>query len=130
MDEQVQARALMGRFVGRCPGDRGTMSSTAWRSAAGTVALGLAVVASGPAIAYGVADPTPSPTLGSTHSQAPAPPGSADSSPSDYDNAVWVVVSAGIVVVLVGGGTFFLMRTRRIDLKQRSAPSEREHDRR
>ena len=75
------------------------------------------------------AAPTPSPTLGSTNSPAPNPPGSADSSPSDYDNAVWVVVGAGIVVVLVAGGTWFLIRTRRIDLKQRSAPSEREHHR-
>jgi hypothetical protein len=104
------------------------MSSTVWRSAAGSVALGFAVVASGPAIApaHELAAPTPSPTLGSTNSPAPEPPGSADSSPSDYDNAAWVVVGAGIVVVLVAGGTVFLMRTRRIDLAQRSAPSEEE----
>lgn len=105
------------------------MTRKAWRSAVGTVALGLAVGAPVPVQAYG-ADPSPSPTVGSTSSPAPDPPGSADSSPDDYDNAVWVVVGAGIVVVLVAGGTYFLLRTRRIDLKQRSAPSEREHDRR
>ncbi|MET9268164.1 hypothetical protein [Kribbella sp. NPDC003557] len=96
------------------------------RSAFGTVALGLAVAV--PVQAYG-ADPGPSPTVGSTNSPAADPPGSADSSPDDYDKAVWVVVGAGIVVVLVAGGTFFLLRTRRIDMQQRSAPSEREHHR-
>ncbi|WP_130385334.1 hypothetical protein [Kribbella sp. VKM Ac-2569] len=70
---------------------------------------------------------TPSPTLGSTNSSRPQPPGAADSSPNDYDGAIWVVVGAVIVVALVGGGTFYLTRTRRIDLSQRTTPTEDHH---
>jgi hypothetical protein len=109
------------------------MSSTAWRAAAGTAVLGLAFVASAPAVAqaddaakHGAVAPTPSPTLGSTNSTPPEQPGTADSSPRDYDGAVLVVVAAVIVVAVVGGGTFFLVRTRRIDLSQRNAPAGRD----
>jgi hypothetical protein len=60
-----------------------------------------------------VADPTPSPTLGSTESPNPNPPGAQDADPDDYTGATWIVIGAAVVVVLVAGGSFFLFRNRR-----------------
>lgn len=60
-----------------------------------------------------VADPTPSPTLGSTESPNPNPPGAQDSDPDDYTGATWVVVGVAVVVVLIAGGSFFVFRNRR-----------------
>lgn len=58
------------------------------------------------------ADPTPSPTLGSTASPNPAPPGAQDADPGDYRGATWVVIGAAVVVVLVAGGSFLVFRNR------------------
>jgi hypothetical protein len=104
-------------------GHRKHMTCRAWRIEAAAVLLGLALLVVGPSIASAHEQaPSPSPTLGSTTSPHPNPPGSTDSSPRDYNGAVWVVVGALIVVVIVGGGTLYLMRTGRLDLKQRSSP--------
>ncbi|TDW92261.1 hypothetical protein EV647_4097 [Kribbella sp. VKM Ac-2566] len=118
-------------MMGWGSGHRERMISAAWRLLAGTAVLGLAFVASAPAVAHAqdttvqvAVAPTPSPTLGSTNSSRPQPPGASDSSPSDYDGAIWVVVAVVVVVALVGGGTLYLMRTRRIDLTQRTTPDE------
>jgi hypothetical protein len=101
------------------------MTCRAWRIQAAAVLLGLALLVVGPAIASAhELAPSPSPTLGSTTSTHPNPPGSTDSSPRDYNGAVWVVVGALIVVAIAGGGTLYLMRTGRLDLKQRSSPQD------
>jgi len=94
-------------------------------ASAAVLVLALAPVAAGSASAQ--AAPSPTPTVGSANSPAPAPPGSTDSSPRDYQGAVWVVVGVLIVAALVGGGTMFLIRTRRIDLNPRSTPED-EHE--
>ena len=91
-------------------------------AAAAVLVLVLVPVAAGSASAQ--AAPTPSPTLGSTNSPPPNPPGSANSSPQDYNGAVWAVAAAVIVAVVVVGGTLFLNRTRRIDLRQDSTIEE------
>ncbi|NUR96813.1 MAG: hypothetical protein HOV67_16325 [Kribbellaceae bacterium] len=69
------------------------------------------------------AAPTPSPTLGS-NSPAPNPPGSADSSPQDYKGAVWIVLAVLVVAALVGGGTLYLSRSRRMDMNPRSSTDD------
>lgn len=97
--------------------------SRAWRLLAAAAVL---VLAAGPFTAVSAnaqAAPSPSPTLGS-NSPAPPPPGSSNSSPRDYGGAIWVVVGAVIVVALVGGGTLFLVRTRRLDVSQLSTPED------
>ncbi|GAB2654682.1 hypothetical protein GCM10009743_34000 [Kribbella swartbergensis] len=76
----------------------------------GIVLLVLPVSASA---AQPLADPTPSPTLGSTESPNPNPPGAQDSDPDDYTGAPWVVIGVAVVVVLVAGGTLLVMRSRR-----------------
>lgn len=87
--------------------------------------MGLALVGLGPVIASAYEQaPSPSPTLGSTTSTHPNPPGSKNSSPQDYNGAIWAVVGAVVVVAIVGAGTFYLTRTRRIDLSQRSTPED------
>jgi hypothetical protein len=68
-----------------------------------------------------LADPSPSPTLGSTNSPGPNPPGSSDTDPNDYTGTGWIIGGIAAVVVLVGGGTFYLLRTRRMDMSQLSA---------
>lgn len=60
-----------------------------------------------------VADPTPSPTLGSTESPNPNPPGAQDADPDDYTGATWIVIGAAVIVVLVAGGSYFVFRNRR-----------------
>jgi hypothetical protein len=60
-----------------------------------------------------VADPTPSPTLGSTESPNPNPPGAQDADPDDYTGATWIVIGAAVIVVLVAGGSFVVFRNRR-----------------
>jgi hypothetical protein len=108
-------------------GHRKHMTCRAWRIQAAAVLLGLALLVVGPAIASAhELAPSPSPTLGSTTSPNPNPPGSSDSSPRDYNGAVWVVVGALIVAAIAGGGTLYLMRTGRLDLNQRSS----QHDER
>ncbi|GAA1121581.1 hypothetical protein GCM10009630_19320 [Kribbella jejuensis] len=69
------------------------------------------------------AAPTPSPTLGE-NSPAPNPPGSANGSPQDYKGAVWIVVGVLVVAALIGGGTLYLARTRRIDLSARTSTDD------
>lgn len=105
------------------------MMSRAWRllAAAAVLVLALAPLAAGSASAQAAA-PSPSPTVGSANSPAPAPPGSTDSSPRDYNGAILVVVGVLIVAVLVGGGTLFLNRTRRIDLNPQSTPEDENED--
>ena len=77
------------------------------------IGLVLVVMPAGAALAQPAADPTPSPTLGSTESPNPNPPGAQDADPDDYTGATWVVVGAAVVVVLVAGGSFFVFRNRR-----------------
>jgi len=91
----------------------------AWRSAVTTALLGLALTASAPGIAF---------ASWQAASPSPNPPGSTNSSPHDYNGAIWVVVAVVIVVVIVAGGTLFLVRTRRMDVSQRSKPEDEEHD--
>ncbi|MEU4194211.1 hypothetical protein AB0E69_20115 [Kribbella sp. NPDC026611] len=76
--------------------------------------LGLAWLAAGASPALAVSSPSPN------------PPGSANSSPDDYNGAIWVVVAAVVVAAIVAAGTFYLVRTRRIDLGQVSKPDDEE----
>ncbi|TCO47145.1 hypothetical protein EV646_106385 [Kribbella antiqua] len=78
--------------------------------------LGVALVLM-PAVASAttVADPTPTPTLGSTESPTVNPPGAGDTDPSDYQGATWVVGAIVVVVVLVAAGTVLVVRSRRKD---------------
>lgn len=80
-----------------------------------TVLLGLLlmVMPVSAAAAQPFADPTPSPTLGSTESPNPNPPGAQDADPDDYTGTIWVVIGAAIIVVIVAGGSFVLFRNRR-----------------
>lgn len=94
-----------------------------WRTLAVVAVLGLALLVA-PASAGWAADPTPSPTLGSTNSPAPNPPGAADSDPSDFNGAILVVIGAAIVALVVGGGTLLLNRSRRLDISQKSTPED------
>ncbi|MEV4264264.1 hypothetical protein [Kribbella sp. NPDC049584] len=55
-------------------------------------------------------------TLGSAASPSPQPSGARDASPHDYQGAWLVVIAVVVVAVIVGAGTFYLQRTRRIDL--------------
>lgn len=79
----------------------------------GAVVLGLVLMAMPASAAQPGADPTPSPTLGSTESPNPNPPGAQDADPDDDTGAPWVVIGAGIVVVLVAGGSYFVFRNSR-----------------
>lgn len=62
----------------------------------------------------------PSPTLGSTEPPNPNRAGPADADPNDYTGTIWVVAGMLTFVVLAGAGTFFLLRTHRIDMTQLS----------
>ncbi|WP_433166832.1 hypothetical protein [Kribbella sp. CA-247076] len=84
----------------------------------GAVLLGLALMLM-PAGAQ-AADPSPSPTLGSTASPNANPPGAQDGDANDYRGVTWVVIGAGIVVVLVAGGSYLLFRNR-----SRTPPADR-----
>jgi cytochrome bd-type quinol oxidase subunit 2 len=95
------------------------MMCKGWLSAAATALLGLAFTALAPGIAF---------ASWQAASPSPNPPGSTNSSPQDYNGAIWVVVGVVIVAAIVAGGTFFLIRTRRIDVSQRSTPEDEEHD--
>ncbi|HEY3555903.1 hypothetical protein [Kribbella karoonensis] len=97
-------------------------------AAAALLVIALAPAAAGQANAASsapssTAAPSPTPTLGS-NTPAPNPPGSANSSPRDYKGASWVVGAVLLVAAIVGGGTFYLTRTHRIDLTQLSPPEE------
>ena len=74
------------------------------------VLLGLMVMLA-PAGAW-AADPSPSPTLGSTASPNANPPGAQDADANDYRGSTWVVIGAAIIVVLVAGGSFLVFRNR------------------
>ncbi|TDD17665.1 hypothetical protein E1218_27445 [Kribbella turkmenica] len=76
----------------------------------GAVLLGLALMLA-PTGAQ-AADPSPSPTLGSTASPNANPRGAQDEDPSDYRGATWVVIGVAVVVVLVAGGSFLVFRNR------------------
>jgi hypothetical protein len=77
------------------------------------IGLVLMVMPAGAMAAQPVADPAPSPTLGSTESPNPNPPGAQDPDPDDYTGATWIVAGVGVVVVLVAGGSFLVFRNRR-----------------
>jgi len=64
-----------------------------------------------------VAAPTPTPNAVTTGSPK-------DSDPDDYNKTPWVVIGAGIAALVVGAGTFWLIRTRQIDLTQESPPDD------
>jgi hypothetical protein len=66
----------------------------------------------------------PSPTLGATATPKPNPPGVQDSDPNDYGHAIWVVVAVAVVAVIVGAGTLWLVKSRRVDMN----PLSREDD--
>lgn len=95
-----------------------------WRVVAATavVVLSLGPFAAGSASAQ--VAPSPSPSLGSG-TPAPDPPGSTNASPRDYNGAVWIVAGIAVVIVVIGGGTMLLTRTRRFDLRQLSTPEEK-----
>lgn len=96
-------------------------------------AAALLVIALAPAVAgqanaassapSSTAAPSPTPTLGS-NTPASNPPGSANSSPRDYNGSAWVVGAILVVAAIVGGGTLYLTRTHRLDLTQLSPPDE------
>lgn len=65
----------------------------------------------GPGVVH--ADPSPSPTLGSTESPNPNPPGAQDPDANDYSGATWVVIGAGVAALLIVAGTLFWFRGRR-----------------
>jgi hypothetical protein len=69
---------------------------------------------------------TPSPSLGSTVSPGPSLPGAQDPDPQDYTGTIWVVVAVLVVALLVGGGTLWLVRTRRVDLSPTQRPPEKD----
>ncbi|TCC44285.1 hypothetical protein E0H75_36190 [Kribbella capetownensis] len=50
------------------------------------------------------------------------PLSAGDGDPNDYGGAIWVIVAVAVVAVIVGAGTFYLVRSRRIDLSQGSTP--------
>ena len=56
-----------------------------------------------------------SPSLGSTVS--PPNPNPADSDPSDYSGAVWVVVGVVVAAVLIVSGTWYWFRGRKKEFK-------------
>jgi hypothetical protein len=62
------------------------------------------------------ADPSPSPTLGSTESPPNPPAGDRDSDPADYSGVIWIVLGVAVAAVLIVGGTFYWFRGRRKDL--------------
>ncbi|GAB3933762.1 hypothetical protein GCM10029976_041760 [Kribbella albertanoniae] len=72
----------------------------------------LIIVLSGCFLSAGVAAaaPTPTPTVTAT------PNSPQDADPDDYNQAPWVVIAVGAVAVIIGVGTFWLVRSRRIDL--------------
>jgi hypothetical protein len=118
------SRALYpDRFGDGHRGHRKDMMSRAWRMLAAVALLVFALAPAAVGTASAQAAPSPSPTLGS-NSPAPNPPGSADSSPRDYNGAIWVVAAILVVAVIVGGGTLYLTRTRRMDLSQLSTPED------
>jgi hypothetical protein len=82
----------------------------------GALLLGIALVLM-PAMASGstAADPTPTPTLGSTESPTVNPPGAGDTDPDDYQGSIWVVGAIVVVAVLVAGGTVLVVRSSRKD---------------
>jgi hypothetical protein len=82
-----------------------------------TVLLGLLLMLmpASTSAAQPAVDPTPSPTLGATESPNPNPPGAQDADPDDYTGATWVIGGVVVFVVLVGGMTLLVMRSRRKD---------------
>ena len=77
----------------------------------------LGIVASCCFLSPAAAAPTPTP-----HAAAADSP--KDSDPDDYNKTPWVVIGAGIAAVVIGVGTFWLIRTRQIDLTQESPPDD------
>jgi hypothetical protein len=95
------------------------MMCKAWRSAVTTAVLGFALTGSASGLAF---------ASRRAASPSPNPPGSTNSSPQDYNGAIWVVIAVVVVAAIVAGGTFFLVRTRRMDVSQRSKPEDEDHD--
>jgi hypothetical protein len=56
------------------------------------------------------ADPSPTPTLGSTERPNPNPPGDNDGDASDFSGAVWILPAAFILAGIAG--TVYFLRTR------------------
>ena len=119
------------RFIYAASGHRRNMVGRTWRLLMAVAVVGLllaAPVASASAHtdqAQVHAAPSPSPTLGSTESPPPNPPGSSNASPKDYNGAWLVVVAVLAVAVIVGAGTFYMSRrTRGFDLSQTSEPED------
>lgn len=117
---QAQAGVAAGSSV-RAPA--GVAAGSSVQAQAG-VPVGSSVQAQTFVAAERAADPSPSPTLGSTTSAPANAPGAGDADPQDYNGAIWAVVAAVIVLLLVGGGTFFLIKTRRMDISQRTTPED------
>ena len=92
---------------------RGHRAGVRWKGLLCALFFGVALVLM-PTVAS-AADPTPTPTLGSTESPTVNPPGSGDTDPSDYNGATWVVGAIVAVAVLVAGGTALVVRSRRKD---------------
>ncbi|GAA1699187.1 hypothetical protein GCM10009745_52150 [Kribbella yunnanensis] len=89
------------------------------RRLAGVAAV-LVVVLSGFFLTAGLAAaavaPTPTPTA------TPNNPKDADA--DDYNRASWVVIGAVAVVVIIGAGTFWMVRSRRVDLVEANHPDD------
>ncbi|MFF0344728.1 hypothetical protein [Kribbella sp. NPDC004875] len=100
------------------------------RAAIATAALCLLLLASASVPAQAKAgtpqEPaaTPTPTLGSTASPKADPPGAGDPDANDFNKAPLVVIAVLVVAAVVAGGTFYLVRSRRIDLSQLSEPDD------
>lgn len=56
-----------------------------------------------------------------------SPLSAGDGDPDDYGGAIWVIVAVAVVAVIVGAGTFYLVRSRRIDLGQTDTTEDEDH---
>lgn len=67
--------------------------------------------ATDPAI-QAVADPSPTPTLGSTESPNAMPPGDNDGDASDFSGAIWILPAVFILAGIAGTVYFLRQRSR------------------
>lgn len=59
-----------------------------------------------------VADPSPTPTLGSTESPNAMPPGDNDGDASDFSGALWILPAVFILAGILGTAYFLRQRSR------------------